>query len=58
MEVVLTMKVLVVLLGLITATFLSGKGAEREEERELGQGLTVGYHQHNLQEYQLLQRLH
>ena len=33
-EVVLTMKVLVVLLGLITATFLSGKGADREEGRE------------------------
>ena len=33
-EVVLTMKVLVVLLGLITATFLSGKGADREEGKE------------------------
>ena len=33
-EVVLTMKVFVVLLGLITATFLSGKGAEGGRERE------------------------
>ena len=33
-EVVLTMKVLVVLMGLITAKFLSGKGADREEGRE------------------------
>ena len=33
-EVVLTMKMLVVLLGLITAMFLSGKGADREEGRE------------------------
>ena len=33
-EVGLTMKVLVVLMGLITATFLSGKGADREEGRE------------------------
>ena len=57
-EAALTMKVLVVLLGLITATFLSGKGADREEGRELGQGLIVGYHPQNSQEYQLLQRLH
>ena len=42
---VLTMKVLVVLLGLITATFLSGKGT-REEERSTvaGTRVIVGYH--------------
>ena len=33
-EVGLTMKVLVVLLGLISATLLSGKGADRDEWRE------------------------
>ena len=56
-EVVLTMKVLVVLLGLITAMFLSGKGVDRRKGEKLGQGLSVGHHPHTSQDYQLLQQL-
>ena len=37
----MTMKVLVVLLGLITATFLSGKGTREEEERSTVSGTRV-----------------
>ena len=56
-EVVLTMKALVVLLGLITAMFLSGKGVDRRKGEKLGQGLSVGHHPHTSQDYQLLQQL-
>ena len=48
---VLTMKVLAVLQGLITATLLSGKSGAREEGKESWKyGVIVVYDPHNSQE--------
>ena len=47
---VLTMKVLVVLLGLITATLLSGKGTREEERSTVARTRMIVCVIHNLQE--------